>query len=72
MAKKRVKKLTPKQVDSIEQNSYLQVRYPHEKMFEQSIIKKDEHINFNLKEFLYGFIIGFVVALVLLRMLRLI
>ncbi len=69
---KKVKQLSRKEVDAIEQHSYLKVRYPHEKMYEQSIIQKHEHVNYKIKEFMYGFIVGFVAALILLRMLRII
>lgn len=69
---KRVKQLTREQVNKIEEHSYLKIKYPHRKMYEQSIIQKHEHINHHIKEFMFGAIVGFAVALILLRMLRII
>lgn len=68
----RTKHLTKKDVDKIEENSFLKIKYPSKAIYESAIIPRHERMSHGLTEFVYGAIFGFILALIFMRILKLI
>ncbi len=68
----RTKHLTTKDVDKIGKNSFLKIKYPSKAIYELAARPRHERMSHGLKEFMYGVIFGFILALIFMRILRMI